>query len=743
MTPVGEPVATALDLRRALWTAALKDADEPDLRSSLVAELAEYRHEPADHVAARCAAAAAEVAAAWQAAGPTTTEAATAFYRDAGAYLYELTWWHALAEDESALVQVQALETARARACSAALDFGSGIGSLGVLLARHGLAVTLADVNPALNAYARWRFARRGLRAAVLDLNAGALPIEGFDFVAAVDVLEHLPDPRPAIAALAAALQPGGTLFINLPAEPDGLRPQHLAHDPDALLQQLAAAGLWLEQAAGPTLVLRRGAGPSYRLCAGYRLTADAAGPLLLSHRPLHILRLNAQAAAVLQSLDGSRTAAAVAAETGLAPARLLIFLDDLVERRVIARQPGPPAGWPSVSVIIPARNRAAQTRACVESLLALDYPADRLEIIVFDDASDPPLAETLAGLPVRLTASATNVGQSRARNLAAAHARGDLLAFLDNDCVAEPRWLRALVPYLSDPTFAIVGGRVLAACSSGPVASYESARSPLDMGAHGGEVAADGAVAYLPTCNLIVRRDVLQHVGGFDADMALGEDVDFIWRVRQAGWRAWYAPEGRVIHNHRVELRALLARRADYGSSEADLQRRHPHSRGVMVLPAAVLLAVAAVLAALAAAPIDWRLSAILGATAAAILVGEVAVKRRRLLGSGLGFAQVAAAVVREYAALAFHLGSLVMRYYSAPLVVAGLLWPPLLVPLAALAFIASYYGYRQHGLRMGLPVFAGLYGLEMLAYQAGVWRGCRRWRTLAPLRPPLRLRF
>jgi hypothetical protein len=77
----------------------------------------------------------------------------------------------------------------------------------------------------------------------------------------------------------------------------------------------------------------------------------------------------------------------------------------------------------------------------------------------------------------------------------------------------------------------------------------------------------------------------------------------------------------------------------------------------------------------------------------------------------------------VREYAALAFHLGSLVMRYYSAPLVAAGLPHRAV-VPLGALALIAAYYGYRQHELRMGLPVFAGLYGLEMLACQAGVWR-------------------
>ena len=68
----------------------------------------------------------------------------------------------------------------------------------------------------------------------------------------------------------------------------------------------------------------------------------------------------------------------------------------------------------------------------------------------------------------------------------------------------------RQLLPSLDEPTIAIVGGRVTAPPARGAVAAFEAVRSPLDMGAVETEVTPNAAVSYLPTCNLLVRRDVL-----------------------------------------------------------------------------------------------------------------------------------------------------------------------------------------------------------------------------------------
>ena len=381
-------------------------------------------------------------------------------------------------------------------------------------------------------------------------------------------------------------------------------------------------------------------------------------GGLLFSLRPLMAMRLNAKAFALVSGLGAESTAAdAVARVPDLHPVDAAAFLDGLARRRLLAKKPPVVRKWPLVSVIVAARGRHMATRACIQSLLALDYPSEQCEIIVVDDASEPPLAHALAGLPLRLLRQENNIGQSAARNLAAAEAQGELLAFIDNDCVAHPGWLRNLVPYFDEPDVGIVGGRVIAPPPAGRVGAFEAVRSPLDMGAVGGPVGPDEIVAYLPTCNLIARRDLLLAQEGFASDMRLGEDVDFIWRALRTGVRACYAPAGQIIHYHRVRLGALLRRRADYGSSEADLQRRHPASRRIMLLPKAGIL----LLSMLAALTVSWPAAIAFGAVLLTIVAFELLTKFRKLrrLGVAVPASRRSAARLREHGASLYHLSA------------------------------------------------------------------------------------
>lgn len=476
-----------------------------------------------------------------------------------------------------------------------------------------------------------------------------------------------------------------------------------------------------------------------YRLAAGLETARTASGGVLFCLRPLVALSLNAVAFAIvsgLSPLQGRSAADLVAGLPGLSPREATAFLDGLVRRRFVVREPAAPVRWPSVLVIVAAHGRPAATRLCVQSLLALDYPMDRLAITVVDDASDPPLAGVLQDLPVRVLRLDRNVGQSAARNLAAAEAEEEVLAFIDNDCLAAPGWLRSLVPSLDDPKTAIVGGRVGSPIAQGPVAAFEAVRSPLDMGAAGGLVGPREAVAYLPTCNLIVRRDTLLALGGFAAGMRVGEDVDFIWRAVDSGAVARYVAANGVTHDHRVRLGPLLRRRADYGASEADLQRRHPANGRILRLPRAGLPA----LGALAVAVVSWPAAAILMLAASAFVAAECAAKYRRIRKMGLAIAggRIAASVAREHAASLYHLGCDVTRYYGLPLLAAGALWPPLLTVAAVLLLVPPVSDHRRLAPALSLPAFIGLFWLEMAAYQLGVWRGClahRCWRPLLPL--------
>jgi mycofactocin glycosyltransferase len=475
-----------------------------------------------------------------------------------------------------------------------------------------------------------------------------------------------------------------------------------------------------------------------YVLQPNLAIMADERGGVLLCLRPLLALRLNRQATALLEALRQPRSVAELANDNhGMTPTAITTFLDKLVRRRLVIRHPAELTAWPHVSIILPAHGRAEATRRCVQSLLALDYPADRREIIVVDDASEPPLAPLLRDLPVEILRQDRNIGQSAARNLAAALASGTVLAFIDNDCVAEPDWLRGLLPYLDDPTVAMVGGRVAAPPARGAVAAFEAVRSPLDMGAVATEVTPTAAVSYLPTCNLLMRRDVLLAHGGFDATLRVGEDVDFIWRTLRGGQRAWYIPAGRVVHEHRVRWGDWLRRRADYGSSEADLQQRYPEGRRLMHLPRVGLLLL------LTVALTPWFGLWGLGPALLALMLfsAELLEKQRDLwrIGVTLSTGRVSVALGREHAAAFYHLSANAARYYSLPLLAVGIVQPQWLPAILLLLVVAPLADHRRLQPRLALPVFVGLYGLELAAYQIGLWRGCRQRRTLRPLLPRL----
>lgn len=228
--------------------------------------------------------------------------------------------------------------------------------------------------------------------------------------------------------------------------------------------------------------------------------------------------------------------------------------------------------------------------------------------------------------------------------------------------------------------------------------------------------------------------------MGGFDEKMALGEDADLVWRALRAGCGVRYEPAARIVHRHRTHLVSLLRRRADYASSEADLQLRHPEARRVMMVPAVGVVA----LSALAMLPLVWQAGLGLMLLAALALCAELGVKLRRLRGTGLRLPvrKVATAIMRQHGAGLYHFGASVARYYGLPLLGAALLWPPLLPPVLLLLIIPPLLvDYRRLHPKTSPASFTLLYWLEMTAYQAGVWRGCLRWRTLRPLIPILRL--
>ena len=235
-----------LDEYRAIWTEALVLEGQPDLRQSLLNELAAYLGcVDLAAVESSCKDATRALGDDWRRmVDPADTRSIERFYDQGQGYLFELMWWHTLVPDHGPLAYVLALEFARQRQSGRRyLDFGAGVGSGGLLFARHGFHVSHADISSTLLRFSQWRMERRGLSAEFIDLKGASLPPDAFDMITAMDVFEHLPDPVKAVDHLAVALKRGGFLFGRFAAEHDEDRPQHIVFDFGPVLERLTSWG--------------------------------------------------------------------------------------------------------------------------------------------------------------------------------------------------------------------------------------------------------------------------------------------------------------------------------------------------------------------------------------------------------------------------------------------------------------------------------------------------------------------
>jgi 2-polyprenyl-3-methyl-5-hydroxy-6-metoxy-1,4-benzoquinol methylase len=230
---------------RATWTQALMDQGQDNLQHSLLRELGDYvQCDDIHELRRRCESAVETLKGEWHAQVHEGEERAIErFYDQSQTTIYELMWWHTLRDDMSPLAYVTALHLARQHGGRQYLDFGAGVGSGGILFARHGLNVTLADISSTLLRFSQWRFKRRGLPTAYIDLKAQELPQNAYDFVTAMDVFEHLVDPVATVEQLWKALRPGGFLYARIAAEVDEDRPQHIVQDFGPTFQRMETLG--------------------------------------------------------------------------------------------------------------------------------------------------------------------------------------------------------------------------------------------------------------------------------------------------------------------------------------------------------------------------------------------------------------------------------------------------------------------------------------------------------------------
>lgn len=475
----------------------------------------------------------------------------------------------------------------------------------------------------------------------------------------------------------------------------------------------------------------------TYCLRKGVRLQNSGTHCFLVSRFPLQATKLDASWKPFFHQMDDGRPRAIHQLNrrpSGVSDVALERFLNGLARKGFLTSVQTPSgASLAAVSVIIPVRNRPRDLKRCLDSLEELDYPREKLEIIVVDDASADRTPQVAAQYPVHLIRNTLNRGASYSRNRGARHASGDILCFLDSDCHVPVQWLRELTTIFNDPRVAAGGGMVTSAMDKRPLDRYEKVQSSLHMGHRGRDSHGGDAFFYLPSCNLAVRRAVFARMGGFNEEMVVGEDVDLCWRLVDSGGVIVYRPTALVFHRHRNRLWSFCRRRYDYGTSEPLLQSLHRRRRKKFPLwPQPTLFWLLMAAAAL--------LHPALAPFALLLLLTDSAQRRRRAarMGLQLSYPTVLQAKCRQYASVLYHMAAFGSRYYllvALMLSVFGGGWISTVILVGHVVVGLVQYKIKRPDLD---PLsFFLFFSLEQISYQTGVWTGCMVHRLFSPVAP------
>jgi glycosyltransferase involved in cell wall biosynthesis len=227
--------------------------------------------------------------------------------------------------------------------------------------------------------------------------------------------------------------------------------------------------------------------------------------------------------------------------------------------------------GRPAVSIVVPAYNAAGTIEACVDSLLALRYPASSREVIVVDNGSSDRTCSLLERYRTAITVVETSQrGPAAARNAGIGRATGAVLAFTDADCTVDCDWLAELVAPLEDVRVGIAGGTIRAHRPANAIAAYgerihDHRRTIEEL-----------QPPYAITMNWASRRDLIDGVGRFDERLRRCEDVDLAYRIVAAGYEIAFRPQAVVYHRNERTLAGLFREGVQHGFYAQAVLERH-----------------------------------------------------------------------------------------------------------------------------------------------------------------------
>lgn len=265
-----------------------------------------------------------------------------------------------------------------------------------------------------------------------------------------------------------------------------------------------------------------------------------------------------------------------------------------------------PPIRPGVVSIVLVNYRGADDTITCLRAFDEVQWPADRLELIVVDNDSGDGSAEQIrAAVPAaRVIESGGNLGFAGGCNVGVAHASGEWVGFLNNDARPDAQWIAAAVDALrGDPTIGAVACKVLD--WEGELVDYvDGSLTWFGMGykreaerPDTGEYDTPKDVLFGTGAAMFMPTALYREVGGFDERFFMFyEDVDLGWRLNLLGYRVRYVPESVAFHRHHVTMKKFGTFREDYlleRNALLSMYKNLDDESLARALPAAMALAV------------------------------------------------------------------------------------------------------------------------------------------------------
>ena len=257
---------------------------------------------------------------------------------------------------------------------------------------------------------------------------------------------------------------------------------------------------------------------------------------------------------------------------------------------------------YPKVSFIIPARNEEKYIRECIESLLNLDYPKEKVEIIFAEGNSNDRTREIIEDYAKKYENIKVydNPGGNTAvgRNICIQNSTGDMLMNFSAHAIAPKNLLRVLALKLKEQPENVAG----VGCSNvspqkqnfvGKVAGYTFLGFMAGSGVFMQNTVFKEERYVEHMAFTLYRREIFKKVGMFDPDFWCGQDAEFDIRVKKAGYKILYTPEVVVYHFKRDTVKGLFKQLYRYGIARAKMVKKHPDTLRIYHLfPSSFILA-------------------------------------------------------------------------------------------------------------------------------------------------------